>query len=184
MSLVMNKMNNFKLLALGDIFLKTKDDSDPFSNIKDVFQNYDILFGNLETVLSNRGVQVPKRVPLQANPDKIIYLKNAGFDIVNLAKQNDYSALFDYCYHVLERVGYPYEKEVVVDNESTYSVKVTKCPHIDFVKEQPIACNVCKGMKLGILEAIYGEPVEIETLKDMAQGDEYCLSVFKKPATK
>lgn len=105
-------------------------------------------------------------------------------DIVNLAKQNDYSALFDYCYYVLERVGYPYEKEVVVDNESTYSVKVTKCPHIDFVKKQPIACNVCKGMKLGILEAIYGEPVEIETLKDMAQGDEYCLSVFKKPAKK
>ncbi len=88
MSLVMNKMNNFKLLALGDIFLKTKDDSDPFSNIKDVFQNYDILFGNLETVLSNRGVQVPKRVPLQANPDKIIYLKNAGFDIVNLANNH------------------------------------------------------------------------------------------------
>ena len=78
-------MNNLKLLALGDIFLKTKDDSDPFYNIKDVFQNYDILFGNLETVLSNRGVQVPKRVPLQTNPDKIVYLKNTGFDIINLA---------------------------------------------------------------------------------------------------
>jgi len=81
-------MNNFKLLALGDIFLNTKDDSDPFYNIKDVFQNYDIIFGNLETVLSNRGFQVQKRVPLQANPDKIIYLKNAGFDIVNLANNH------------------------------------------------------------------------------------------------
>ena len=81
-------MNSLKLLALGDIFLNTKDDSDPFYNIKDVFQNYDIIFGNLETVLSNRGTQVQKRVPLWANPDKIIYLKNAGFDIVNLANNH------------------------------------------------------------------------------------------------
>ena len=101
-----------------------------------------------------------------------------------LAEQNDYSALFDYCYRVLERVGYPYEGETIVDSDSNYSMKVTKCPHIDFVKEQPIACNICKGMKLGIIEAAYGEPVEIETLKNMAQGDEYCLSVFKKLAKK
>jgi len=59
-------MNNFKLLALGDIFLRTRDDSDPFEEIKELFQNYDIIFGNLETVLSNRGVQVPKRAPLRS----------------------------------------------------------------------------------------------------------------------
>ena len=105
-------------------------------------------------------------------------------EIRALAEQNDYSALFDYCYRVLERVGYPHEGETIVDSDFNYSMKVTKCPHIDFVKEQPIACNVCKGMKLGILEAAYGEPVDIETIKNMALGDEYCLSVFKKPAKK
>jgi poly-gamma-glutamate synthesis protein (capsule biosynthesis protein) len=92
-------MNNLKLLALGDIFLRTKHDSDPFEELKELCQNNDIIFGNLETVLSNRGVQVPKRVPLRANPDKIIYLKNAGFDIVNLANNHirdyDETGLFD-----------------------------------------------------------------------------------------
>ena len=81
-------MNNFKLLALGDIFLRTRDDSDPFEEIKELFQNYDIIFGNLETVLSNRGVQVPKRAPLRTKPDKIVYLKNTGFDSVNLANNH------------------------------------------------------------------------------------------------
>jgi len=81
-------MTNLKLFALGDIFLKTKDGSNPFENITELLQNHDVIFGNLETVLSNRGVQVPKRVPLQANPDNILYLKNAGFDIVNLANNH------------------------------------------------------------------------------------------------
>ncbi|MDO9518149.1 MAG: methanogen output domain 1-containing protein [Methanosarcinaceae archaeon] len=103
-------------------------------------------------------------------------------EIKALAEKNDYPALFNYCYRVLERVGYIYEGETIVDSDSNYSMKITKCPHIDFVKEQPIACNVCKGMKLGIFEAVFGKPVEFETIKNMAQGDEYCLSVFKKPA--
>ena len=105
-------------------------------------------------------------------------------EIKALADQNDYSTLLNYCYYILGEVGFPYEGKVLVDNESTYSVKITKCPYIDFVKKQPIACNVCKGIKLGILEAAFGEPVEIELIKNMAQGDEYCLSVFKKPAKK
>ena len=105
-------------------------------------------------------------------------------DIREHIDQNNFTELFDYCYRVLNQVGFPYEGEVIVDKDSVNSLKVTKCPHHDFVMEQPIACNVCKGIKLGILEAAYGEPIKIETLKNMAQGDEYCLAVFRLPNTK
>lgn len=105
-------------------------------------------------------------------------------DIREHFERNDFSGLFDYCYRVLDRVGFPYERELLVDKDSVHSLKVTKCPHFDFVMEQPIACNVCKGIKLGIFESAYGEPIEVETLKNMAEGDEYCLSVFHLPNVK
>ena len=105
-------------------------------------------------------------------------------DLREHAEQNDLFGLFDYCYRVLDRAGFPYEGEVLVDKDSVHSLKITKCPHHDYVMEQPIACNVCKGIKLGILEAAYGEPIDVETLKNMAHGDEYCLSVFRLPDVK
>ena len=105
-------------------------------------------------------------------------------DIRKHIDKNDFTGLFDYCYRVLDRVGFPYEGEVLVDKDLVHSLKITKCPHHDYVMEQPIACNVCKGIKLGILEAAYGESVEVESLKNMARGDEYCLSVFRLPDVK
>lgn len=78
----------FKLFAFGDIFLKTKDNSDPFKNLKKVFQSQDIIFGNLETVLSNRGSPLPKRVSLRTESENIRYLKDAEFSIVNIANNH------------------------------------------------------------------------------------------------
>lgn len=88
-----------KLIAAGDIFLKTKNNVSPFVHIKKLFLNYDLVFGNLETVLSNRGDLLEKRVSLRANPEKICYLKDIGFNIVNIANNHimDYGkiGLFD-----------------------------------------------------------------------------------------
>jgi poly-gamma-glutamate synthesis protein (capsule biosynthesis protein) len=88
-----------RLIALGDIFLRTKDYTNPFGSLKKIFGRHDIIFGNLETTLSCRGVPIQKRTPIRTDPDKIVYLRNTYFDIVNLANNHimDYGevGLFD-----------------------------------------------------------------------------------------
>ena len=82
-------MGKLKLIATGDISLQTKNSKHPFENVRDVFQSKDnILFGNLETVLSSHGKEVEKAVVLHVSPDKVSYLKDAGFDILNIANNH------------------------------------------------------------------------------------------------
>jgi len=81
-------MNVLKLLAVGDICLKTKNNVHPFKNVKSVFRDKDILFGNLETVLSDQGKEVEKATLLHISPDKVTYLKDAGFDVLNVANNH------------------------------------------------------------------------------------------------
>jgi len=58
-------MDTVRLLAVGDICLKTNDNLPPFENVKKAFRGKDILFGNFETVLSNQGREVEKEVLLK-----------------------------------------------------------------------------------------------------------------------
>ena len=81
-------MDKIKLLAVGDISLRTRNESSPFEKVKGVFQDKDILFGNLETVLSKRGKMTEKAVVLYASPNKVVWLKDAGFDILNVANNH------------------------------------------------------------------------------------------------
>jgi len=77
------------LICVGDISLQIKNKgSPPFTLIKDIFAASDIIFGNLETVVSIRGRQKEKSVVFRASPDKIRYLKQAGFNILNLANNH------------------------------------------------------------------------------------------------
>ncbi|HBY58148.1 MAG TPA: hypothetical protein DEG96_09910 [Candidatus Atribacteria bacterium] len=81
-------MNTIKIMAVGDIFLKTKNNKFPFENVKEILKDKDILFGNLETVLSNQGKETEKAVSLHTSPDKVSYLKDAAFDILNVANNH------------------------------------------------------------------------------------------------
>lgn len=83
-----NDNHTVSLIAVGDIFLKTKNVNDnPFRYIKS-FLNKDFIFGNLEVVLSNKGVRIQKRVVLKTDPNRVNYLINAGFNIVNIANNH------------------------------------------------------------------------------------------------
>ena len=81
-------MSKVKLLAVGDISLRTRSDSYPFEKVESVFQDKDILFGNLETVLSNHGRVTEKAVVHHTSPNKVGWLKDAGFDILNIANNH------------------------------------------------------------------------------------------------
>ena len=81
-------MNAMKLIAVGDIFLKTRNNKSPFEKVQKLFKNKDILFGNLETVLSVKGEKKEKVVPLCIAPEKVKYLKEVNFDVLNLANNH------------------------------------------------------------------------------------------------
>lgn len=75
-------------MATGDISLQTRKGKHPFENLKELLECKDILFGNLETVLSNQGGKARKAVLLNSPPESVKYLKDAGFDILNIANNH------------------------------------------------------------------------------------------------
>lgn len=79
-------MDEVKLLAVGDMFLQTKAGGNPFAKVKNTLNKKDILFGNLETVITDSTKPfLEKSVVLRTNQRNIMHLKGAGFNIVNLA---------------------------------------------------------------------------------------------------
>jgi poly-gamma-glutamate capsule biosynthesis protein CapA/YwtB (metallophosphatase superfamily) len=89
------------LLFVGDIMLDrgvewhAKQHNDwgwPFRSIAHVLQDADLVFGNLESVISNKGTKQGSIYSFRANPKTLGALKFAGFDIVSVA--NNHS--FDY----------------------------------------------------------------------------------------
>lgn len=81
-------MSYIKLFAVGDISLQVKNNKHPFRNVKDILREKDILFGNLETVLSKSGNFAEKAVLLFSNPQKVKYLKDVDFDVLNIANNH------------------------------------------------------------------------------------------------
>ncbi|WP_432661984.1 CapA family protein [Wukongibacter baidiensis] len=97
-----------RLTAVGDIMvgrrvgriLHEKGIDLAYKNLKETFNSSDILFGNLESPISNRGRKLPgKGICLRAKPEMAQVLKNSGFDIVSLANNHildyDSEALLD-----------------------------------------------------------------------------------------
>ncbi|MBR1368256.1 hypothetical protein RJ53_01595 [Methanocalculus chunghsingensis] len=78
-------MSSITLTAVGDILLKTNDNSDPFYMVRESLSEGNIVFGNLETVLSQSPVRAKKAHVLYEDPEKVRYLKDPGFDVVNVA---------------------------------------------------------------------------------------------------
>ena len=77
-------MSTIKLMAVGDVSLRTRNNKSPFERVQKLFENKDILFGNLETVLSTEGKEKEKAIPLYISSEKVKYLKEVDFDILNL----------------------------------------------------------------------------------------------------
>lgn len=85
------------LIFVGDVMLsrvigqkmETKNDfTFPFLNVAEELEKYDIAFGNLETPISERGVNQGSIYSFRSNPKVIEGLLFAGFDIVSLANNH------------------------------------------------------------------------------------------------
>ncbi len=90
----------YTLLFTGDIMLnrgvkhmvKThgEDYTFPFLKIKDTLSDADILFGNLESMISDKGRDVGGIYSFRAKPEAMEGLVFAGFDIVTLANNHTF----------------------------------------------------------------------------------------------
>ena len=137
------------LLFTGDIMLdrgvelKMEEHDDwkwPFLKTADFLKSADLTFGNLESVISDKGTKVGSIYSFRANPLSIEGLTLAGFDVVSLANNH----AFDYTVQAL-----------------TDTMVRLKLAGIDFIgadlnKEaafSPIIKDV-KGVKIGFLAYI------------------------------
>jgi len=74
-------------MAVGDVFLQSKrGNTDPFTQVRDVFSQADIVFANLEAPITTNNIAgIEKAFPLSISPENISFLKQANVSIVNLA---------------------------------------------------------------------------------------------------
>lgn len=98
-------MHSVMLLAVGDISLQTSDEIPPFETIKSAFERKDVLFGNLETTLTSGGNPAEKAAVLNISPDKAQHLKNAGFDILNVANNHIMDMGYEGLHDTLKTLG-------------------------------------------------------------------------------
>lgn len=98
-----------KMILVGDIMLdrgvqymvenQGNGDYDfPFLKISDYLQEADVLFGNLESVISDKGVRVGSVYSFRAEPEAINGLISVGFDVVSVANNH----IFDYGQEAME----------------------------------------------------------------------------------
>lgn len=64
----------------------------PFLKITDYLREADILFGNLESIISDKGKKVGSVYSFRADPEVIEGLNYAGFDVISVANNH----IFDY----------------------------------------------------------------------------------------
>ena len=60
----------------------------PFRKVQSIFDRADLLIGNLECVISNRGARASKLYTFRARPKTVGVLRKAGFDLVGLANNH------------------------------------------------------------------------------------------------
>ena len=98
-----------KIILVGDIMLDrgveyiiakegNNDFVFPFAKIAEYFQQADIVFGNLEGPISDKGTKVGSIYSFRADPQAIEGLKYANFNILSLANNH----AFDYARSALE----------------------------------------------------------------------------------
>ncbi len=106
---IIEENETITILLVGDIMLnrgveymvEKRGEGDfkfPFLKITDYLSRADLLFGNLENPISDKGIRTGNIYSFRAEPKSIEGLKYAGFDILSLANNHT----FDYGREALE----------------------------------------------------------------------------------
>lgn len=74
------------LTAVGDVGAKRDDPDEMFAGVSEVIKSGDVRFGQLETVITDRGAMSPNaRLAMRAGPDLAPALWRAGFNVMSFA---------------------------------------------------------------------------------------------------
>jgi poly-gamma-glutamate capsule biosynthesis protein CapA/YwtB (metallophosphatase superfamily) len=134
-------MSRLRLVAVGDVALQSSDDRGPFQNVQQLLKQKDILFGNLEVVLSKSGKRAEKAAVLCSPPERIRFLEQADFNVVNVANNHLLDLGFEGANNTLQLLN---EKGIAYVGASN-SKKIPE----SFIIEK-------KGIKLGFLSYTLG----------------------------
>ncbi|HRH33350.1 MAG TPA: AmmeMemoRadiSam system protein B [bacterium] len=77
---------------IGQIMERSNNYDFPYEKMKSFFSSADLVFGNLESPISNKGKSVGSLYSFRADPKSVVGLKNAGFTVVSVANNH----AFDY----------------------------------------------------------------------------------------
>jgi len=155
--------SSITIFAVGDIMLDRGveykiqkegkgDYRFPFLKIADELKKADILFGNLEGPISDKGKKVGSIYSFRSDPKAIEGLKYAGFDIFSLANNHmfDYQRVaFEDTMRILEENGIDYvgagsSKEKAFSLKIT-EIKKTKIGFLAYTNLGPEAWRATKG---------------------------------------
>jgi len=129
-----------------------------FSKIKSILSSSDIVFGNLETVLSNIGEEKNSllSVDMRGDPECVKALRRAGFTVLNLANN-----------HSMQHGSIPFLETVKLLNESGIEQIGVKEATNDW-HSSPVIKEL-RGMKIGFIGYSY-EPDRYHPAPLYAQG--------------
>lgn len=138
--------SSLALIFVGDIMLnrgveymvKEKGGGDfkwPFLKIADYLREADVLFGNLESVISNKGVRVGSIYSFRAEPKSIEGLTYAGFDVLSVANNH----IFDYGRPAMEDNFNRLKEEGIKYVGGGFSEEEAHSPIIKDIKKTKIA---------------------------------------------
>jgi len=77
---------------IGELMIKKQNYDFPYEKIKNELAGADLVFGNLETPVSNKGESTHTLYSFRADPQVLSGLKNSGFKVVSIANNH----IFDY----------------------------------------------------------------------------------------
>ena len=126
-----------KIILVGDVMLNRgveymveKEGSGnfkfPFWKVADYLNKADLVFGNLESPISDKGEKVGSIYSFRAEPEAIDGLTYAGFDVLSLANNHAFDYGWDALKDTLERLKEAGIDSVGIDSPVIKEIKNTK----------------------------------------------------------
>jgi len=140
-----------------------------------------ILFDILPKIFSELDSENAANLLADASKDMIVKTFQKNDDaMLWLEGMDHFTDQLLFCYTLSGIKASKVDFEITNENDKSMTIKISTCPHFEYVKNNPLACNACRGIKLGILELVNGVGHTISPIKSMARGDPYCLATISK----
>ncbi|NOZ06053.1 MAG: hypothetical protein GXP41_06835 [Chloroflexi bacterium] len=108
-----------------------------------------------ETAASKYGERLA--TPLLAEIMATAFHKMAERELVPFDISNGYAEVFATCYTLLQSCGFVFEEEVLRDDPTCFSARITECPHITYTRREQHNCAACLGIKMGAFRIVTGK---------------------------